>query len=201
MTTVGKRRVPRTAVVRDDIVAAAATVFRKYGYRGATLNDIAQLVGIQKASLYHHISSKEELLVSILDAGLNPTIEALEPLVSDLDLTPAEKLRTAIRNHVLLTAASMDSQAVFIQDFDAITSKARRNGYLKRRKHYEHLLRTLVTQCLEQNGRPDDPKLVTLALLGMCNYMSRWYREDGSMGAEQIADQFSDLALEMVGYE
>jgi TetR/AcrR family transcriptional regulator, cholesterol catabolism regulator len=191
---------PATPVSREEIIRTAASVFRKYGYRAATLKDIAELVGIQKASLYHHITSKEELLFAILDDGLHPTIEAVEPLVNDAGLTPCERLARAVFVHVQVLAESIDSQAVFINDSDALTSNpARQQEYMTKRHHYEQLMRKIVRGALEANGRADDPKLVTFAVLGMCNYMARWFQVEGPLEAKEIAATFSNLALEMVG--
>lgn len=188
------------AVQRQDIVAAAATAFRRFGYRGATLNDIADLVGIRKASLYHHIRSKEELLLNILDNGIATSSRELRTLV-DSDLSPCEKVKRAVHMHVLLTSEQMIGHAVFINDFDVVSDKRRLNQYLTRRKRYEEDFRQIVTECLNQSGRDDDPRLMVLAILGMCNYIPRWYRADGPASAEEIADQFAQLAKRMVGCE
>lgn len=186
------------AVHRDDIVAAAATAFRRFGYRGATLNDIADLVGIRKASLYHHIRSKEELLLNILDNGIATSSQELRTLVES-DLTPCEKLERAVHMHVLLTTEQMIGHAVFINDFDVVSDKKHLDAYLDRRKQYEAHFRQIVSDCLQLSGNHNDPHLVTLAILGMCNYTPRWYQPDGRASAEKIATEFAQLATRMVG--
>lgn len=193
----GAAREPRP-VNRGDIVAAAATVFRRHGYRGASLNDIADVVGIQKASLYHHIASKEELLLGVLENVLHAGLETIVP-IAESDLAPCDKLEQAVYQHILVTAREMDSHAVFLHDVDSISNETSRRTYMRTRRQYEDAFRSIVGGCLAANGRSDDERLVVLAILGMCNYMSRWYRPDGPASPEEIAAQFSRMAKGMVG--
>jgi AcrR family transcriptional regulator len=185
-------------VNRDDIVVAAARVFRRHGYRGASLNDIAEVVGIQKASLYHHIDSKEELLLLVLEKVLHAGLEKIGP-IAESDLAPCDKLERAVYQHIIVTAREMDSHAVFLQDVDSISSELSRRAYVRTRRRYEAAFRDIVGACLAANGRSDDERLVVLAILGMCNYLSRWYRPDGPASPEEVAGQFSRLAKRMVG--
>ena len=84
---------------RDEILEAAAQIFSQKGYAASSMQDIAQAVSLQKASLYYHISSKQEILVELLDRALDLLIERLQ-MVIDQPLPPDEKLQTAIISYV-----------------------------------------------------------------------------------------------------
>src|SRR3989304_7860226 len=84
---------------RSDIIQAAAPTFREKASPAASMQDIADAVQLQKASLYHHVSSKQEILLAILDQALDLLISDMRNVV-DTDLSPAEKLRSAMQVYI-----------------------------------------------------------------------------------------------------
>jgi AcrR family transcriptional regulator len=83
-------------MTRDDILGAAAQIFREKGFHAASMQDIAEAVNLQKASLYYHVSSKQEILLALLDRALDLLIERMQ-LVLAQPLSPDEKVRQAMR--------------------------------------------------------------------------------------------------------
>ncbi|MGH2662964.1 MAG: TetR/AcrR family transcriptional regulator [Actinomycetota bacterium] len=190
---------PRVTI--DSIRRAGATVFRHRGYRGATLNEIADLVGIHKASLYHYIESKEHLLLDILEQGLEPSFEALRRISQDGSLAPGEKLYSALHATALQACVEKESVAVYMQRLDDdIRDVDRRDKYLEGRRTYERLIRGIVGECLVEQGLPDDPKVVTFGLLGMANWAAQWFDPEGPSTADEIAHAFAALGLRALGY-
>lgn len=189
-------------VTKQSIQRAAATVFRHRGYRGATLNEIADLVGIHKASLYHYIQSKEQLLLDILEKGLEPSFEALRRITQDESLVPRDKLYSALHATAWQACVEKESVAVYMQRLDDdISDVERRDEYLEGRRTYERLIRDIVGKCLEEQGIADDPKLVTFALLGMGNWAAQWFDPEGPNSADEIAHAFATLGVRALGYE
>ncbi len=94
-------------MTRDDILDAAAQVFRLKGFHGASMNDIANAVNLQKASLYHHVSSKQEILLELLDRALVLLTERISD-ISTQTLPPDRKLRLMIREYLQILAENMD---------------------------------------------------------------------------------------------
>ena len=80
---------------RSDIIQTAAQIFRQKGYHAASMQDIADAVGLQKASLYHHVAGKQDILAAILDAALDRLIGEMQSVLAR-DVPPKEKLRLAI---------------------------------------------------------------------------------------------------------
>ena len=96
-------------MTRDDILDAAAQVIRKKGFHAASMADIANVVNLQKASLYHHVSSKQEILLELLDRALEMLTARIAPIVNQ-SIPADEKLRLMIAyicNHLLRTLTSL----------------------------------------------------------------------------------------------
>jgi AcrR family transcriptional regulator len=192
-------RVKQPAVTREEILAAAAHVFLREGYRGATMDLVARQVGLHKASLYHHIRSKESLLIALCDIALGNSLTDLQRIVDDSSSDPCSKVAAAVRQHVLIFFAQPGASAAFTLFAHQIVDAKARDRYLGKRLEYAHLLQVLVREALLANGCDDDPRLVTLAILGQCNWMQHWYRPSGPSRPDDIVRQFSTLALRAVG--
>jgi AcrR family transcriptional regulator len=180
---------------RSDIVQAAAQIFRQKGYHAASMQDIADAVGLQKASLYHHVESKQDILLAILDQVLDLLIGDLEQVVES-DLSPDEKLRRAM--HVYLQRLTKDSDlaSVLLFDYRSLdpSLRSRQNA---RRDAYENLWRQIVRQGIKEGAfRKVDEAVTVFALLGLQNWTITWFRKNGHLSADTLADRFSDLILD-----
>ncbi len=179
---------------RSDILQAAAQIFRLKGYHATSMQDIAAAVHLQKASLYHHVQNKQDILVSILDQALDLVIADMETVLA----SPApsqDKLASAVQVYVRHLVDQRDLAAVLLFEYRSLDSR-RRARHLARRDRFEGLWRSLLEQGVLQGAfRPLDAPIVASALLGVMNGMLAWYRADGRLSADQIADIFSDLFL------
>ena len=185
----------RTPVTREDILAVAAQIFRRKGFHATSMQDIARAVHLQKASLYHHVSSKQEILLALLDRALDLLIASMQEVVSQ-PLSPEEKLRQAIRAYTTTLAEHRDLAAVLLLEFRFLDPdlKAR---HIRRRDEFERLWREVVKEGVRTGDfQVDDVALAVRAILGMVNWLVMWYRPDGPLPTEVIAHQFAELALE-----
>ena len=99
---------------RDELTRAAARLFADRGYHGTSLADLAEALGIQKASLYHHIDSKEDLLWEVARTGAEAFHRALDGVPEGLPAT--EKIRLALRSHLRVVADQLDVATVFVRE-------------------------------------------------------------------------------------
>src|SRR5678815_3587856 len=100
---------------RDEVTRTAARLFAERGYHGTSLADLAEALGIQKASLYHHIASKEDLLWEVARAGAHAFHAALDGVAED---APApEKIRLALRGHLRVVAEPLDAATIFTREW------------------------------------------------------------------------------------
>jgi AcrR family transcriptional regulator len=179
---------------RDEIILSAAQIFREKGFHATSMQDIADSVQLQKASLYHHINSKQEILLEVLDRALDVLIEDIEPIVAS-DHSSEEKLRLAMTRYIERMTASADLAAVLLLEHRSLEPNLRAR-HISRRDRFEELWRQIVREGIERGEfRPMDPAVVTFALLGVQNWLITWYREGGQMSGPQFADQFAEIFL------
>jgi AcrR family transcriptional regulator len=181
-------------MTRDDILDAAAQVFRQKGFHGASMNDIAVAVNLQKASLYHHVSSKQEILLELLNRALVVLNERIS-VTAGRHIPADEKLRLMIREYLQILAENMDLAAVLLFEHRAL-ERRQHARHVPNRDKFEALWRDVISEGVRQKiFKCDDPSLATRALLGIMNWTNTWYRPDGALTIEQIADQYSNLLL------
>ena len=179
---------------REEILAAAAQIFREKGYHATSMQDIAEAVNLQKGSLYHHIRSKEEILASLLDRALDLLILSMQEVMAS-PLSVEEKLRSAMRMYADNIAVHSDLAAVLLLEYRNLSPRLRAR-HMGRRDRFEALWRELLRQGMQQGVfRTSDEKLVALAILGVQNWMLTWYRADGPLSAAELSNRFADLFL------
>jgi AcrR family transcriptional regulator len=181
-------------VTKEGILEAAARIFSEKGFHATSMQDIADAVNLQKASLYHHFSSKQEILADILDYALDLINKRLEIVLSQ-PLSPDEKLRQAMVSYFQTIAENRNLAAVLLLELRSLDPdlKARQAS---RREKFERLWRDLIIEGKAQGIFNDvDPSLTGRAILGVMNWTVTWYRSDGPRSANEIADLFADLLL------
>lgn len=180
-----------------EIVAAAAKVFREKGYKEATLEDIANEVGMLKGSLYYYITKKEDLLYAVVERPLRVMTENLRRIAQSSD-PPMKKLEDAMRNHVAEFQRSQTELFVWCATEWFKTEIGGEIAALG--DEYDRLWRGIVLEGVKTGVfRQDlDPKLMTFAILGIFNYMQRWYSPDKGMSMEDIGLQFAAFVRQAV---
>ena len=181
-------------MTRDEILAAAAQIFSQKGYHATSMQDIAEAVNLQKGSLYHHISSKQEILVNLLDHALDLLIADME-VVLQSPLPPDAMLRQAMRVYLTSILEHRDLAAVLLIEHRSLDPELHAR-HIPRRDRYEKLWRDLILLGREQGiFTCSDPDMTVRALLGELNWTITWYRPDGPLSPQGIADQYADLIL------
>ncbi|HEY3909750.1 MAG TPA: TetR/AcrR family transcriptional regulator [Stellaceae bacterium] len=179
----------------DEIVSAAAKVFRTKGYHAATVRDIAEAVGILKGSLYHHFESKEALLYLVVKEPIAQMFQTISA-IADADLTPTEKLRRAILAHLEAFDRHYPHLFVYLRERESVKQRFREMiGFSP--KDYERCWQQILRAGVE-NGefRSDlDLEVTSYGLLGMLNWAYKWYDPQGRLSIQEVAEQFTALAL------
>jgi AcrR family transcriptional regulator len=180
---------------RQEILEAAAGVFHEKGYKATSIQDIADAVGILKGSLYYYITSKEDLLFEILQDVHQQGLQNLDR-IDRVPGTPLQKIRAFVTVHVTHNAENLVKMAVFFHDFRSL-SPVRREIIVAERDLYDQHLRRLIAAA-QQDGSvcPDlDPKLTSIEILGMMNWIYHWYRPGGSLSVSALADSMADFVV------
>ncbi len=181
-------------MTREDILEAAAQVFRQKGFHGASMQDIAEAVNLQKASLYHHVSSKQEILLALLDRALELLLERISS-ISQQDIPADEKLKQMVRAYLQILAENTDLSAVLLFEHRSL-ERRQHARHVPNRDKFEALWRNMLAEGVATNRfHCEDPALTTRAILGILNWTITWYRPNGPLGIDEIADHYSGLLL------
>ena len=172
----------RRQAARAQILRAAADLFRERGYQASTLDHIAARLGMSKASLYTHFRAKDEMLATIS----RETIEAFSrdlSLVLASRLDPAEKLRRVVRQHVRFVIANRSFLTVFFGEEANLPPRFARS-LAAQKDRYDKGVERIVAEGVRSGAFRDvPPRLVVFGLLGMVNWVHKWYNPAGRWGA------------------
>lgn len=183
-----------------EILEVAGRLFARKGFDGTSLQDIAVDVGVLKGSLYHYISSKEDLLADIVregQKGLQENIELCDHFVGE----PIEQLAAFAYGHIRLNATPerLLRGIVFLRDGEKLNAE-RRKVIVQDRDRYDHYLRTILADGQRQ-GMIDpevQPRISSFAILGVLTSYIRWYDPEGQMGPDELGREFASFALAAV---
>ena len=169
---------------------AAAGLFEDKGYMNTSVDDIAHKLGFTKGSFYYYWKNKQAIVQEIHDRGLRVINEQLDRVV-DEESSSEVRLEKAIRNHVEAVAHNRAIIAVLLGDFPFSEET------LEGRRAYARRFQKLVEEGIAAGVvRDQDPKMLTFAILGLCNSVARWYSPEGHMSAKEISDLFAGFAAD-----
>ena len=183
---------------RSELAREAARLFAERGYHGTSIGDLAEAMGVQKASLYHHIASKQELLYATMREGADAFHGALDAIPDRL--SAGEKIRLALRGHLAVVADQLDVATVFTREWRYLEGE-RREEIVAERRRYEERFRALFREGRERGElRTDlDDGAAALLVLSALNWAYTWLGAGRDTG--DLADRFHAIIVDGVrGY-
>lgn len=180
---------------QQEILDAAAEIFREKGYEATSTQDIAEAVGLLKGSLYYYIDSKEDLLFAIIDEAYKGALQTLE-LSKAAPGDVVEKIRQLIENHVTYFTTNQVKMAVLFRDFRSL-SEERQRIIAGEGDQYLEEVRSLIRQGQDEGvvAGDIDPRLASISITGMVNSLAQWYDPLGPSSPAEIAAAFSRLVV------
>lgn len=184
-----------------ELLEVATQVFYEKGYEAASLQEIADRIGMLKGSLYYYIQSKEDLLFEVIDAVHREGLAVVTALAQG-PAGPLERLANVIEGHVAHTCRNLIPTAVFLHELSALPPDRRRQ-VLGDKHSYQGVFRSLIEEAKASGEvREDvDPRLAALSILGSTNWVYRWFRPGGAFSIQQIASQLTDMAIRGIATE
>jgi len=185
---------------RNELIVIAAQLFREKGFAATRPQDIAERAGIDRASLYYYIGGKEELFRESLGDIVAADIGAAKRIAADTSLPPSERLGLVMAGLMRGYATSFPQMFVYIQEQMHLIDKDDSEWGRKLQKvtrDYEQIVMALLREG-KANGEFDadlDPMLAMYALFGMLNWTHRWFRPDGRLSHDQVANTFKKILL------
>jgi AcrR family transcriptional regulator len=175
-------------------------VFKEKGYEAATLNDIAERVGADRASLYYYVGGKEELFQEAVRGGVAENLAEVERILK-LDESPEQKLRLIVERLLTSYEANYPHMYVYIQeDMGKVASEESEwaKEMTRQTRRFESITIRLINQAIEQGRFRDDirPELAANALFGMINWTHRWFKPGKKLSASQLTDSFWTIFVE-----
>ena len=186
------------ATRRSELRREAARLFAERGYHGTSIGDLAEALGVQKATLYAHIESKQDLLYETMRDGAAAFHAGLDGIPDELPAT--EKIRLALRAHLRVVAEQLDVATVFVREWRYLEGE-RREEFVAERRRYEERFRALFREGRELGELRTDLDDATAALLALsaANWAYTWLRPGSD--TDGLADRFTALLLDgMRGY-
>jgi TetR/AcrR family transcriptional regulator, cholesterol catabolism regulator len=186
------------ATRRSELVRQAARLFAEKGYHGTSTGDLAEAMGVQKGSLYAHISSKADLLWEVAHEGAAAFHAALDAVPDEV--SPSERIRLALRAHLRVVGEQLDVATVFIREWRYLEGD-RLDEFVAERRRYEERFRALFREGRELGELRADLDDGTAALLALsaANWAYTWLRP--ATNTDVLADAFfHDLLEGMRGY-
>jgi AcrR family transcriptional regulator len=178
---------------RVEILKSAAAAFRRRGYHGASVDEIASALEMTKGNLYYYFRNKEEILFACHDYSLDVLLALLSDVQAEAS-RPDDKLRKLILAfiHMILdelrgTALTLDPQALSAPLLKRIIIK---------RDRFDRGMREIIQQGIDQGVfKPGDPKMITFAIMGAVNWIPKWFDPSGPATSEQIGHAFADYLV------
>jgi AcrR family transcriptional regulator len=173
-------------------IAAATDLFAEKGYKATSISDLAKELGLTTASLYYHVSGKQELLFRVLETGMADFLDQLEGIATK-NVDHREKLRLAVENHLDFVLTNQNAVKVFLRERRFLDAPYR-DRYEVGVDRYDRLFSGIVQDAMDAHAvQREDPTLVRLAILGMINWVVEWYRPSGSLGKDEISATMTRL--------
>jgi AcrR family transcriptional regulator len=182
------------ANMKERIKEVAIDLFYKKGYFATSLSDVAQTIGIRKASIYHHYPSKESLLLSILQtvlldltANLHESIQGIEGI--------EDKMRAAVRSHILF---HIDRQKEVLISNSELRGLSPENyeAVVQIRDSYEREFQTLIVDGMEAGVWAEgDFKVLSFAILNMCTSVAGWFKPAGRLSKVDVAQVYEEFII------
>ncbi|MFC0530024.1 TetR/AcrR family transcriptional regulator [Phytohabitans kaempferiae] len=163
---------------RDDVRTTAARIFREHGYLAATMDLIAEEVGLNKGTLYHYYPAKSAILYELLSEQVDTTLE----LLARVPLTGSgyDRMRLFVREQVALVATKQDELVVFFQEVPWIDQRlpAEQARSIRQRIYrYEESVKALLAEGSRTGEfREVTPSTILYSIIGLLAYLPSWYR-------------------------
>jgi AcrR family transcriptional regulator len=197
---------PSTVVTDTDdptaaaILGAAVAVIAEHGYHGTSVRDIAAQAGVSPGAIYHHFGSKQDVLVTILDRGIDRLVRRTEDALFAAGDDPADRLRAIVETHVLAHAHGRRESFIGNSELRSLDSVGRAVIVTKRDAQQRMFDRVVTDGVARGVFATPHPVEAARVIVSACTAVATWFRTDGPLSAEEVAARYQRVALDTVGY-
>ncbi|MBP1155358.1 MULTISPECIES: TetR/AcrR family transcriptional regulator [unclassified Paenibacillus] len=180
--------------VEQLILDTAAKLFEKYGYNNVRISDITKDIGMTTGFFYYHFRSKEQILQMIYENYISGAAEAVREIYEMGNLSAEEKLNLLIKRHCKGIRDNHAHVSVFFREYRNLSEEAIKIIQEKNSDYLKHIVK-IIEQGVEEGLFKEDvnPKMVSLAIIGMCNWIYQWFKEGGGKSIDEVGETFYRL--------
>lgn len=182
------------ALTKQSIVEAAVRLFKSKGYGITSVNNIADELGCTKAALYYYFNSKEDILYEIFCQSMSAAETRFAQLMS-LQMPVEERLRKIIYNQIMATVDAMPQISIFFTERANLNPAYQEEINLRRRKYEENVAEVFQEGIRAGVLKEIDVLPTVYGIIGMCNWLYHWYKPDGRLKPEELAELYADMIL------
>jgi len=187
------RNADANSATRIEILKSAAAAFRKLGYHGATVEQIAAALRMKKGNLYYYFRNKEEILFACHQYSLDRLLALLDE-VQQNGTSPEQKMRRLIVTFVHTILDELHGTALFL-DLEALTPPHLK-AVIVRRDQFDRGMRQVIEEGVASGSFGSvNAKLLSFAILGAVNWIPRWFNPEGPASSEEIGQLFADYLI------
>ncbi len=181
---------------RNEIIAVASKLFVEKGFEKTTMDDIANALGVQKGSLYHHINSKSELFYDIIILGFEDSAKDIEQICSS-NLRATDKFRLAISVHFKNIFKNSLEYQVLLNERRHMLDSGQETRVRRLMKTYENSLLGVVMQGMDEGIFRDDlnPRIIVAGIIGVGNSIYKWFSYEGHINYDEVAMMYIEFFM------
>lgn len=178
---------------RTEILKSAAAAFRRRGYHGASVDEIASALAMTKGNLYYYFKNKEEILFACHEYSLDMLLALMTDVLADT-ASPEAKLRRLVLAFVHLILDELHGTALTL-DPEALSPDLLKR-VIEKRDQFDQGVRAIIQQGIDEGQfKAGDPKLIEFAMMGAINWIPKWFAPEGPATSDQIGDAFADYLV------
>ncbi len=183
---------------KEQILNAAAKLFIEKGFGGASMQEIAEALGVTRTAVYYYFKNKDDILTALLEEVTLRAKRLSSHAVAELDADPKERLRVLVHQHTMLILSHYNEFRVIHRTEQQLPDRAYRANEDAKRAVLNNFTAAIETGVNAGVFRVVDAKVTAFTLIGMCSWPAFWYKAEGSKSAEEIADTIAELAVQSV---
>jgi AcrR family transcriptional regulator len=188
------KKVKKSTLRREAILQNALEIFDRQGFANTSLDDIAKETGVKREAIYYYFGNRAEILLHIIRPQSESLVDGLREILSS-KASFLDKLYLAVENHLERFDRKCLEMTVALRDVYLEDAKDVRQEMDKIWRNYESMWTTLIAQGQAQGDfvQCGDPKMVAFGILGMCNWLARWYDPKKSRAIAELIDTYFQL--------
>lgn len=180
--------------VEQLILDTSAKLFEKYGYNNVRISDITKDIGMTTGFFYYHFRSKEQILQMIYENYISGAADAVREIYEMGNLSAEEKLNLLIKRHCKGIRDNHSHVSVFFREYRNLSEDAIKIIQEKNSDYLKYIVK-IIEQGVQEGLFKEDvnPKMVSLAIIGMCNWIYQWFKEGGGKSIDEVGEIFYRL--------